>query len=85
MLGSSTWMRRGEEPVLTHSMQVANLLSLFGDLQRWLVSVTEEKGVRFLNLAPDSATLGKMGYDSMKVKRQRLPDNRATSPPESEG
>ena len=67
-----------------HSMQVANLPSLFGDLQRRLVSVTE-KGVRFFNLAPDSATLGKMGYDSMKVKWRRLPDNQATLSPESEG
>lgn len=49
------------------------------------MSVTEEKGVRFLNLAPDSATLGKMGYGSMKVKWLRFPDNQATSPPESEG
>jgi hypothetical protein len=78
-------MRRGEEPVLMHSMQVANLPSLFGILQRRLVSVMEEKGVRLLNLAPDSATSGKMGYDSMKVKWRRLPDNQATSPPESEG
>jgi hypothetical protein len=65
-------------------MQVANLPSLFRDLQRRLVGVTDEKGVRFLNLAPDRATLGKMGYDSMKVKWRRLPNNQATSLPESE-
>jgi hypothetical protein len=63
-------------------MQVANLPSLFRDLQRRLVGVTDEKGVRFLNLAPDSATLGKMGYDSTKVKWRRLPNNQATSLPE---
>ena len=68
-----------------HSMQAANSPSLFRDPQRRLVSVTDEKGVRFLNLAPDSATLGEMDYDSMKVKRWKLPDNQATSPPESEG
>jgi hypothetical protein len=44
----------GEEPVLIHSMQVANLPSLFRDLQRRLVGVTDGEGVRFLNLAPDS-------------------------------
>ena len=42
-----------KEPVLMHSMQVANVPSLFRDLQKRLVSVTDENGVRFLNLAPD--------------------------------
>jgi hypothetical protein len=75
----------GEEPVLVHSMQVSNLPSLLGDRQRRLVSITDEEGGRFLNLAPDSATLAKMGCKSMKARWRRLPDNLATSPPESEG
>ena len=73
-------------PFLYHQMQSANIPRLLGDIQRRLMKITEENGVKILTLAPDGPMkIAPDGLDRILVVRWRkMPDNsKTTAPPGS--
>jgi hypothetical protein len=71
----------GDEVFLNHEMRYSNLPNLNGDVQRRLVTITDEADGRFLNLG----VKGEMDIGGekriVKVKWKRMEQNDQTKPP----
>lgn len=69
-------------PVLMHHMRTSSLPYLIGDTQRRMVSITEEKDGRYLNLGLEEPTEIRGEKRVIVVRWRRMPDNsNGTTPP----